>query len=76
MKTLKIIRDIAAILALLSVVVLVVYFVMQGNKDATITAVIFGLFFGALRADITTHGLNITIAAEKRSRFDVISSFL
>ena len=47
MKTLKIIRDIAAILALLSVVVLVVYFVMQGNKDATITAVIFGLFFGA-----------------------------
>ena len=47
MKTLKIIRDIAAILAMLSAVVLVVYFVMQGNKDATITAVIFGLFFGA-----------------------------
>lgn len=46
MKTLKIIRNIAAILAELSLLVLVVYYFMQADKNAWTLAIIFGLFFG------------------------------
>lgn len=46
MKTLKIIRDIAAILAELSLVVLVVYCIMQGQREAWTVTIIFAAFFG------------------------------